>query len=179
MKRVVVFLLSGLCLAGCGNDQWKEKYQRSKANMDRLQESFETLKIEKSKLESELHEVNFKIAQQHENTNYSNENFLSFIIRFSEDKDFQKQRIKFPIKITESYLGMNDTIYSVGVEQWNSDKYKFHPEGFNIYDNEELSLKNTNFRVLRWHGIESCGDLCFYFKGFEGKWHLYKVIDRG
>ena len=108
-----------------------------------------------------------------------NEDFLSFIINFSENEDLQKERINLPITIEEAYIGFNDTTYTCTIESWDTKKYKFHSEGFNIYDNEEIKLRNSNYRVLRRYGIESCGDLQFYFKGKDGKWFLYKISYSG
>ena len=64
-----------------------------------------------------------------------------FVGNFSENEKFQKERIEFPIEIEESYIGENDTVYSRTLENWDFKKYEFHPEGFNIYDNEEVKIK--------------------------------------
>ncbi len=93
--------------------------------------------------------------------------------------NFQKERIIFPIEIKEEFIEQGDSTYTLELENWDVNKYKFHPEGFNIYDNEELRLRDSNYRVLNWFGIESCGDLRFYFKGVDEKWFLYKIYHNG
>ena len=150
----------------------KTKNEDSLKKIEALNDTILHLKQKNEKLQTEL-----KKLKRHDS--FNNEDFLSFIINFSENEDFQKKRISFPIKIEEAFIGFNDTTYTLTLENWDTKKYKFHPEGFNIYDNEEIRLRNSNNRVLRWYGIESCGDLRFYFKGIKGKWFLYKISHSG
>lgn len=151
----------------------------SSESIEALNDSILMLKQKNEILQEKNTELRTELDEIKRQDGIYNEDFLSFIINFSENEDFQKERINFPITIEEAFIGYNDTTYTCTIKNWDTKKYKFHPEGFNIYDNEEIKLRNSNYRVLRWYGIESCGDLRFYFKGKDGKWFLYKISHSG
>ena len=157
----------------------KSKNDNSLAEIKALNDSIQKLKQENNNLEKNYNKLQSEFAEIKKEDGIYNEDFLSFIINFSENENFQKERIYFPITIEEAFIGFSDTTYTRTLETWDAKKYKFHPEGFNIYDNEQIKLRNSNCRVLRWYGIESCGDLRFYFEGKSGKWFLYKISHSG
>ena len=176
LKSILV-LTSALLLISCNISNTERDQNQEKINT--LQKKIESLENENKKLKKESKTLEAEFSKLKEEERVSNEDFLSFIINFSETEDFQKERIEFPIQIEESYIGENDTVYTRTKENWDFKKYKFHPEGFNIYDNEDVELRKSNYRVLRWYGIESEGDLRFYFRGKNRKWFLYKISHSG
>jgi len=172
-------LILGLVLYSCSNGELEKKYTKSIKEIENLNDSITKFNNELKELRLNNFNINTQLAEYEKDNLSNNEDFLSFVINFSENENLQIERIEFPIQIENYFIGEKDSIFTITKENWDSKKYKFHPEGFNIYDNEEIKLRNSNYRVLRWYGIESCGDLRFYFKGKNGKWFLYKIIHSG
>ncbi len=180
MKTFKFLILAALILQllACNELRYR-KNNTSMTEIEVLTDSIQVLTEKNKILRNDYDKLKSEAALLKKKDEIYNEDFLSFIINFSENEVFQKDRIIFPITIEEAFIGFNDTTYIITSEKWDTQKYKFHPEGFNIYDNEEIELRKSNYRVLRWFGIESCGDLRFYFKGKNGKWFLYKISHNG
>lgn len=173
--KIIPLIFVALNITSCEN----QKNHQSLEKINTQKETIKKLETKNQELEKDYNILKDEYSILKKGNQAFNENFLSFVINFSENEEFQKERIEFPIKIEESYIGENDTIYTRTKENWDFKKYEFHPEGFNIYDNRDLKLRKSNYRVLRWYGIESEGDLRFYFKGKDGKWFLYKISHSG
>jgi len=47
-------------------------------------------------------------------------------------------------------------------------------ERIQVYDNFNLEFRPTNERLLHWYGVETGGDVKYYFQGFDGLWYLIK-----
>ncbi|MEO0472503.1 MAG: DUF4348 domain-containing protein [Bacteroidota bacterium] len=113
----------------------------------------------------------------------ANEPFNEFFWRFMTNKEFQLERIVFPLPyITwkNEAAGEIDTL-SIQASQWEYEPFyvKMASERSQIYDNFDLKLRPTNERLLHWHGIETGGDARFFFEGIDGKWFLVKKEQLG
>lgn len=116
---------------------------------------------------------------------YSQENkelFDDFIKNF-EDKEFQLDRIKFPVEMTSID---KDTFEEVNTEITKEDWTHTHfyqlpllngqdayPQ---LYDNFERQLRDTDERVFSWKGYTDL-NVNYFFKRIEGKWYLIKIED--
>ena len=114
---------------------------------------------------------------------YSNEKFNSFFWNFMTDSTFQVSRIKFPMKyITwKDELGGDIDTIKINKTEWKYDSFYINTasERTQIYDNFNLNFRPSNERVLHWYGVESGGDIKYYFIGFNGKWYLTKKEQLG
>ena len=105
----------------------------------------------------------------------SKEDFTSFIQKFCTDSLFQLSRINFPFldyQIDEK--NNRDTIVdTIQILEWNflelmfSEKYVIQ-----TYDNFNMTLRDTNERVIAYEGVENDISILYYFKRKEGKWKL-------
>ncbi len=146
------------------------------------------------KLESENAELLTKIAQlknsSYKNSNFfNNEDFWLFFMKFMEDSTFQISRIKFPLtyitwkKLPNGNLDIGGEIDTVKIDRnnWLYDSFYINQatERTQVYDNFNLQFHPTNERALHWFGVETGGDIKYFFKGFNGKWFLVKKEDLG
>lgn len=117
---------------------------------------------------------------------YRNEKFHPFLMQFINDSTFSSDRIKWPLKfITEGDIenigSSKDTQY-LDDTSWQSYYSLLSGQdatNTDIYDNFELESRPTNQRVLHKYAIEQCGDIKYYFKGFDEKWKLIKIVHLG
>ncbi len=98
------------------------------------------------------------------------------------DSTFQISRINFPIKHIswkENLGGEIDTI-RIKKAEWEYDLFYLNIASgrTQIYDNFELNIRPSNERLLHWYGVETGGDVKYYFEGFNGKWYLIKKAAR-
>lgn len=109
------------------------------------------------------------------------ENFIQFLEEFSLDDKFQLSRIKFPllfICLNESFADM-DTSY-IELTEWKPRYFCFGPDQtsfYQIYDNFQHKLRDTDERVFAWHGIGNGIKNFLYFKRIDGRWFLVKEED--
>ena len=109
------------------------------------------------------------------------EDFFSFLRDFSISPEFQKQRIKFPLK--DYYLNSEHTIVfkNITVDKWRTVALLDTSHNTNtisvIYDNFERKFRDSNERVYAIQGIETDIANFYYFKNMSGKWFLIKRED--
>jgi len=180
MKKInlILFVSQVFIFISCENKAEKELVIATK-RINELQDSLKYISRYKDQLVESNSFLKKKLKTFEPGNKNSQESFEYFLIKFSEDKDFQKSRIIFPIKVDEYILGEPYRLDTLKIDNWDTDKYEFHPEGFAIYDNKQMRLRNTNFRMVRWFAYEACGDLQFHFKNIKGKWFLYYVYHDG
>jgi len=107
------------------------------------------------------------------------EEFDNFLLKFCEDVEFQKARVKFPfIDLSISGESNKDTINAfIQKDKWQhlalilEEKYIIQK-----YDNFECKLRNTNERVLAYEGIDNGIGNYYFFKKFDGTWYLTKRL---
>lgn len=105
---------------------------------------------------------------------YNNENFDSFFYNFSTDKEFQLERIKFPL---EFITWKDEGTIGSGIETktWTHDFFYMNESSVpQVYDNFEGKLKDTDERLFNWIGVETGVNVKYYFKRIDGLWHLIK-----
>ncbi len=111
-------------------------------------------------------------------------NFDTFLFKFATDKDFQLERIKFPLVFrtweNPEEIGGKIITKSVDKEHWEHD-YLFANDNYRpqIYDNFEGKLRETNERLFQWIGIETGVNVKYYFKKLDSKWFLIKKEQLG
>ena len=119
-----------------------------------------------------------------------NEAFDSFLYKFSLDKQFQKERVKFPIsRFYLDYPEPENGVPALDLEQmeekftqinWKHMSFyynkgqQYRPQ---IFDNFEKKLRDTDQYVFSWQGIENGIEIYFYFQRIKGKWYLIKIED--
>lgn len=147
-----------------------------------LQKKSDSLKIELEKVKSEINSLKFDFGKGKTKI-YSNEKFNSFFWNFMTDSTFQISRIKFPMKyITwKDELGGDIDTIKIKKPDWKYDSFYINKasERTQIYDNFNLNFRPSNERVLHWYGVESGGDIKYYFIGFDRKWYLTKKEQLG
>lgn len=112
------------------------------------------------------------------------ESFDNFLYEFANNENFQRERVKFPlklIKVNQDDFSV-DTLF-VAKNDYLYDKLHYNllecSEAYtNIYDNFDSKLNDTNERVFRWIGFTDM-DVKYYFKRKNGKWYLVRVENIG
>jgi hypothetical protein len=112
------------------------------------------------------------------------ENFDSFFSLFATEKEFQLERIKFPLEYVtwenENEAGGKIVTRKITKAEWKHDYFYMHQDYRpQIFDNFEGTLKDTDERLFRWIGIEIGADVKYYFKRIDGKWFLIKKENLG
>lgn len=114
------------------------------------------------------------------NTYKEEENFRTFLGKFSVNEGFQIERIQFPIEIIELNEDLTGTVTSsINRDKWEH-KYLFYSKSCNeifpqVFDNFEGELRKSGKRLLAWKGIENGIAEFYYFELKSGKWYLIKV----
>jgi hypothetical protein len=111
-------------------------------------------------------------------------NFDTFLFKFATDKEFQIERIKFPLEFVTwenpEEIGGNIVTKMIQKENWQHDYFyanqNYRPQ---IYDNFEGNLRNTDERLFQWIGVETGVNVKYFFKKIEGKWFLIKKEQLG
>ena len=113
------------------------------------------------------------------NNQNKNEEFESFLYKFSSDSVFQINRIKFPLEyVTLNYDTYEEIKTTIDKKNWRMDYLFMNEEKRSqIYDNFSLSFKDTDERVFCWHKVENGINVMYFFKRIEGKWYLIKFED--
>ncbi len=128
----------------------------------------------------------YSTVAKEENVNDSltiiaDEKFEEFILDFSTDTSFQISRIKFPLE----YVSLDENYTELVSKVVNRKDYQFIYVGieftndfrFQIYDNFEHKLRETDERVVGRHGLNNGNEVYLYFKRIDGKWFLVKFED--
>lgn len=171
MKKSILFVL--MIIFSCS------KYR--KGGIEKDKKTIDSLFTELGKSKIHLEELK-KEVENDKKEKFGNEDFNRFFYTFMTDSNFQKNRIKFPLKYnTYDIDSMKDIKLEIQKSEWEFNSFYFNSssERTQIYDNFELNFQPTNQRLLHWYGIETGGDSRYYFEGFEGKWFLIKKEDSG
>ena len=96
------------------------------------------------------------------------------------DKDFQLERVKFPLPHVEWIMDdkmqeeIKDTTYLKRINWRHNSFYTGHFEAipviYNNFEGEELT--DTDERLFRWQGVENGIHVNYYFNRVDGKWYL-------
>ncbi|MBD3225354.1 MAG: DUF4348 domain-containing protein [Caldithrix sp.] len=112
--------------------------------------------------------------------NNTNEDFISFLVKFSFDKDLQIARINFPL----NKLSYSDNLEKTIPEKIER-KYWTHIQLIDAKQNYITDIKNdfnkeekdTDERIFSFIGVETGISLKYFFKRDKGLWYLVKVED--
>jgi len=132
----------------------------------------------KSQLAISLLSLAFAVSCNGQNS--GKEDFRTFLGKFSTDRNFQFERIIFPLEAVGLNENLTETItISVSKESWEH-KNIFYSQSCNevfpqVFDNFEGKLNDTGKRMLAWRGIENGFAQFYYFELKSGKWFLVKV----
>jgi hypothetical protein len=109
----------------------------------------------------------------------SDEEFLKFLTKFSSDKEFQIQRIKFPITKNSYTKDLKDTVIKIESSRWQFVSL-IQPKTESITD-IGYSFKDDNIasnqRVFSYIGIETGVNVKYFFKRINRQWYLVKIED--
>jgi len=106
------------------------------------------------------------------------ENFDDFLEKFATDSLFQTERIKFPVEVVTLDDDFNEITKKVSKSNWKMDYIFYGGEKVvQIYDNFKSEIKDTDERLLHWHGIDNGISILYYFKRIDGLWYLIKFED--
>lgn len=98
------------------------------------------------------------------------------------DSAFCKTRIIRPIVYESGLYADSLTVDTVNQRLW-TQYYRLlkgqDATNTDVYDNFQLKGNKTNERVLHKHALEQCGDILYFFQGFDGKWKLVKIQQIG
>ncbi len=112
------------------------------------------------------------------------EDFNLFFFQFATEKEFQLERIKFPLEFVtwknEDEAGGEILITRIKKEEWQHD-YFFMNENYRpqIFDNFKGELNDTDERLFQWIGTETGVDVKYFFKRIDGEWFLIKKENLG
>ncbi|WP_323755821.1 DUF4348 domain-containing protein [Roseivirga sp.] len=119
----------------------------------------------------------------------TNEEFWGFLWSFMTDSAFQIERVSFPLQYEtwkedeEGYpdLGGEIVIHKLTKDNWEHDYLYANSatERTQVYDNYEMSFRDTDERIIHWFGVESGGDAKYFFKAKDGKWYLVRKEQLG
>lgn len=108
------------------------------------------------------------------------EDFFSFIYTFAHNKEFQIQRVKFPVLYTSWDYDKNKKVTSV-IEKSDYVTTEFYFKNLSddglfisFFDNFRPKFRDSGKMVLRWWGMSDM-DLRYYFKKIERKWYLVRI----
>jgi hypothetical protein len=101
------------------------------------------------------------------------EDFDGFIVVFSLDSAFQASRIRYPLKS----IDIDGKVKML--KEWDYSPLFTKQCGYyvEIYDNFEMKLNRTNYRLVHDRGIDCGISVYFYFENINGKWYLVKLKD--
>jgi hypothetical protein len=102
--------------------------------------------------------------------------FVTFLYQFSQDPDFQKNHMVFPLKATTLELDSisNITSSEIGIEEW--EFFDFINEiRFLIIIN--LPESNENYRHIFLRGIDNGISVEYLFDKINGEWHFIQIND--
>jgi hypothetical protein len=113
----------------------------------------------------------------------TNESFDSFIGQFCLNESFQKERIKFPLKLSyrTNFEDRNAPLFDTIIMKQNwkyDDIYYDQVARYQVYDNFEKTLNDTDERVIHYKGIENGRDLAYFFRRINKQWFLVAIENR-
>lgn len=108
------------------------------------------------------------------------EDFYSFLIKFSYDEEFQIERINFPLTKTELSDDLDKRVTKeVEVKEWKH--ISLIPKGQSYFTDIQHSFKHenstSNEKIFLFVGIENGIDIRYYFKRYNGLWYLIELKD--
>lgn len=137
----------------------------------------------RQKLSKSKDEIDLTINKKKEATiKVDREDFFVFFQDFCLIKEYQLNRIKFPLK--ESYLSedLNEILSKeIKREDWKYIKLKnFENNTIEYYfdDFNKLEIPDTDEKVYSIIGIENGISINYYFKRINGIWFLIKIEDQ-
>ncbi len=167
VKNSVVALILFSFLITMNSCNQKPEHVRLIKEIDRL-----------SILNSELKE---KVNSLEQNNKVSSRAFDIFLWDFMIDSVLQKESIDFPLeKVTlNTKHGGLDTSF-ITSKDWKHDPiYAYNStERSQVYDNYEMLLNHSRERLVHWFGLETGGNIRYYFK-FTDRWKLIKIENFG
>ena len=108
------------------------------------------------------------------------ESFYNFLVKFSFDENFQKERIQFPLEKTFlSEDSARPITKNIDRGEWKHI-YLLRPHQSYFTDIRHHfgePEKDSTERVLVYIGIENGIDIKYYFKKLDGQWYLIKITD--
>ncbi|MCU4154494.1 DUF4348 domain-containing protein [Carboxylicivirga sp. A043] len=111
-------------------------------------------------------------------------NFDTFLFKFATDKEFQAERIKFPLEFrtweNPEEIGGEIITKSIEKAHWQHD-YLYANDNYRpqIYDNFEGKLRESDERLFQWIGVETGVNVKYFFKKLDSKWFLVKKEQLG
>lgn len=114
------------------------------------------------------------------------EDFNQFFPRFAVEKDFQLERVQFPltkIVLVNDPNPKGDFIektVTIDKSEWEHISFYYTSDRrprAQIFDNFEAKLRDTGERVFAWLGVESGYQIYYYFHRINGRWYLVKIRD--
>lgn len=140
----------------------------------KLLKEIDRLLIQNSQLKQEVD--SFKL-----NSKISSGEFDVFLWKFMTDSVFQKESVKFPLEqvllnldhggLDTSFMSRNDWIHDPIYAYASTERSQ-------VYDNYEMLLNHSNERLVHWFGLETGGNIRYYFR-FTEKWKLIKIENVG
>ncbi len=178
--QLTKLLLVTFTLTSCikAEDTYVAEMSNAEQKLKSLEDSILQLETKKDSLE--------KMVIGLDSLLYDNENFNDFLIKFVHDSVFSETRIIRPLLYETRTSPLTDRLIiqaqTLAQERWKPFYRLLKGQdatNTDVYDNFELQGNLTNERVLHKYGLEQCGDIRYFFKGFEGKWKLVKVQQIG
>lgn len=111
------------------------------------------------------------------NVGNAKEDFDKFFFKFCHNKEFQLERVTFPLVdcFLDTTFNHNMVCDSLRKEQWQH-LFLFYDESYVVqfYDNFKHGLRDTDERVYAYVGVENDVAIYYYFKRINELWYLIK-----
>lgn len=109
--------------------------------------------------------------------NLRNDNFYKFLVKFSKNKAFQRERILFPLVLHTENLQGKSIVKKLNVNSWKHTDFV----GLGKLDKKNQieieAISDSEVRLI--YSIEDTGVyVIHYFIKKDGKWFLYKISDQ-
>ena len=107
--------------------------------------------------------------------------FEEFVARFSSDKGFQLERIKFPIEIT-FHENFPEAIIHKKLMPTEWEHVEFLPDsittklGFEAFESY-TTHPSSRETIIQWTGLDNGINVSYHFRIFNRKWYLIEVIN--
>ena len=115
---------------------------------------------------------------------HAQEDFRIFLLQFFSSKEFQINRIEFPLEfvhyITEGEREFVEDTTFIEKSNWHViQDSSFLTSDYHtiIYDNFDATFRDTGQRVFRYEGNENGINEALYFVLRDGKWYLIRKAD--
>lgn len=178
LRNALLVLLVFTCVS-CMEEADPAADQRT--DEDRYTAKRALLQAEVSKLETRKDSLERQIIGL-DSLLFDNEDFHPFLMQFVHDSTFTDSRIEWPLLLRTGGPDLNKPLK---IDSQHLDRQKwlsYHRlldgqdvTNTDIYDNFALKGNPTNERVLHKYAVEQCGDIKYYFEGFDGEWRLVRI----